>query len=213
MMKRAAFLSLLMLLGTVASAQTEAPAAGSDAERARIGVERSRLETGFLTEDVACYQKFAVNNCLDEINGRRRAAMADLRRREILLNEEERKRKGAEQIRKTGEKASAENQQVDAERRAKAAADYQMRVEQTGEKKNSRTRAQDAEKANIEARAARLQANRQKSETRKATQAAEAAETAKFNARQKEAQDKRAQHERERLERVKPPVRSLPLPQ
>lgn len=212
MMQRAAFFSLLML-GTVASAQTGAPAAGSDAERARIGLERSRLEAGFLAEDVACYQRFAVNSCLDEVNERRRAAMADLRRQEILLNEAERKRKGAEQMRKTEEKASVENQQADAERRAKAEADYQLRVEQAKEKQDSRTRARDAEKSNIEARAARLEANRQKNEARKARQAAEAAETAKFNARQKEAQDKRAQHERERLERIKPPVRSLPLPQ
>ena len=212
MIKRAAVLSLAML-GTVGSAQTEAQAVGPDAERARIGVERSRLEAGFLTEDTACYQRFAVNSCLDDVNERRREAMANLRRQEIVLNEQERQRKGAEQIRKTEEKASAENQQADAERRAKAASGYQSRVEQAKEKQDSRAKAQDTEKPNSEARAARLQANQQKSQARSARQAAEAAETAKFNARLKEAQEKRAQHESERLKRATPPAKSLPLPQ
>ena len=210
MIKRAAVLSLVML-GTVVFAQAEAQAVGPDAELARIGVERSRLEAVFLTEGRACYQRFAVNNCLDDVNERRREAMANLRRQEILLNEQERKRRGAEQIRKTEEKVSAENQQADAERRAKAASDYQSRVGQAKEKQESRTRDQDAEKVNSEARAARLRANQQKTQSRSARQADETAETAKFNARQKEAQEKRAQHESERLKRAKPPAMSLPL--
>ena len=44
--------------------------------------------------------------------------MADLRRQEILLNDEERKIKGAEQIRITEEKASPEKQQEAIDRSA-----------------------------------------------------------------------------------------------
>src|SRR5450756_1568952 len=69
-----------------------------DEERAKISAERARLEAVFLAEDGACYKKFFVNSCLGEVNGRRREAMADLRRQEILLNDEERRSKGVEQI-------------------------------------------------------------------------------------------------------------------
>ena len=63
-------------------------------QRAAISVERARLEKSFLMEDAACYKKFAVNNCLGNVNARRRQPMEDLRRQEILLNDEERKIKG-----------------------------------------------------------------------------------------------------------------------
>ena len=41
------------------------------------------------------YQRFAVNSCLDNVNERRREAMANLRRQEIVLNEQERQRNHA----------------------------------------------------------------------------------------------------------------------
>jgi colicin import membrane protein len=206
-------LFLLAALGTVAGAQTAAGPANPDAERARIASERARLETGFLTEDAACYKKFFVNSCLDDVNARRRESLATLRTQEILLNEQDRKLKGAEQIRRIEEKASAENQQREADQRARAAADYQSRLDGQKQKQQSRTQAQTAEQANSEARAARLQANQQKKQARGAKQAAEAAETARYEARQKEAEERRAQNAREQLQRGKPAAKPLPVPQ
>jgi colicin import membrane protein len=214
-MKAFAALILFTLLGTGtgAGAQTAAWPANPDAERARIASERARLESVYLTEDAACYQRFFVNNCLDDVNVKRRESMATLRTQEIVLNEEERKFRGAEQIRRIEEKSSAENQQREADQRAKAAADERSRLEGQKEKQQSRTKAQAAEQANSEARAGRLQANQLKEQARVNRQAAESAEAARYNARQREAEERRAQNAREQLQRAKPAAKPLPLPQ
>lgn len=206
-------LFLLAVLSGGAAAQTAGAPVSPDAERTRIAAERARLDAGFLTEDAACYKKFFVNSCLDDVNSRRREALATLRTQEILLNEQERKMRGAEQIRRIEEKSSAENQQREADQRAKAASDYESRLAGQKEKQQSRANAQAAEQANAEARSGRLQANQQKKQVRSAKQAAEAAETARYEARQKEAEERRAQNMRARLQRTKPSSQPLPLPQ
>ena len=208
-----AVLLFLASLCTGAAAQTAAAPANPDAERTRIAAERVRLESGFLTEDAACYQRFFVNSCLDDVNTRRRETLAALRTQEIVLNEQERKLRGAEQIRRIEEKASAESQQQQADQRAKAASNDQSRLNGQKEKQQSRTKAQAAEQANSEARAERLRANQQKKQARSDRQAAEAAETARYDARQKEAEARRAQNAREQLQRAKPTAKPLPLPQ
>lgn len=210
------FATLSGLAGAQTGAQMTAPAAPPrtiDAERARISAERARLEAGFLAEDAACYKRFAVNSCLEEVNTRRREAMADLRRQEISLNDEERKIRGAEQLRKTEEKSSPEKQQEAADRRAKALEDHQSRLDREKKKRDERATAQSNEKANSEASAGRLKGNQDKAQARTDKQAAAAKEAKKFNDRQKEAQERRAQHEADQLKRVKPPAKSLPLPE
>ena len=212
-MKVFAVVLFLASLCTGAAAQTAAAVpANPDAERTRITAERARLEAGFLSEDAACYQRFFVNSCLDEVNVRRRETLAALRAQEIALNEQERKFRGAEQIRRIEEKALADNQQTESERRTRAASSDQSRLIGQKEKQQSRTKAQAAEQANSEARTERLRANQQKKQTRSDRQAAEAAETARYDARQKEAEDRRAQKAREQLQRAKPAAKPLPLP-
>lgn len=206
-------LFFLAVLCGGAAAQTPGTPVSPDAERTRIAAERTRLDAGFLTEDAACYKKFFVNSCLDDVNTRRREALATLRTQEILLNEQERKLRGAEQIRRIEEKASVESQQAEADRRAKAVSDHQSGLDGQKEKQQSRTKAQAAEQANSEVRASRLQSNQQKKQARSAKQAAEAAETARYETRQKEAEERRAQNVQERLQRTKPPSKPLPLPQ
>lgn len=196
-----------------AAAQTAALPATPDAERTRIAAERALMESGFLTEDAACYERFFVNSCLDEVNTRRREALAALRTQEVVLNEQERKLRGAEQIRRIEEKALAESHQLEADRRARAVSSDKSRLNEQKEKQQSRTKAQAAEQANTEARAERLRANQQKKQTRSDRQAAEAAETARYDARQKEAEDRRAQNAREQLQRAKAGAKPLPLPQ
>jgi colicin import membrane protein len=183
-----------------------------DAERTRISAERNRLEAGFLAEDAACYERFAVNSCLGKVNDRRREAMADLRRQELSLNDEERRIKGAEQIRKTEEKSSAEKQQEAADRRAKALQDSQSRLEREKKKAEDRGAAKAAEQGSSDANASRIKGSQEKSRDRLDKQAAAAEEAKKFSDRQKEAQERKAQHERDRLKQSKPPAKSLPLP-
>ena len=219
-MKKFAIAFFLISLSVLAGAQTAAPLpapalepGNTETERARISAERVSLEAVFLTEDVACYKKFAVNNCLGKVNSRRREALADLRRQEISLNDEERRLKGAEQLRRTEEKSSPERQQEAASSRAKALEDAQSRLERDKNKQQERAAAPSKAKANSDASAAKLRSSQQKAQARSDKQAAAAEEAKKFNDRQKESQARKAQHESERLKQVKPPAKSLPLPE
>lgn len=208
-------IALSVLANAQSTVETAAPAdqmRSIDAERTRISVERNRLEAGFLAEDAACYDRFAVNSCLGKVNDRRREAMADLRRQELSLNDEERRIRGAEQIRKTEEKSSPEKQQEAADRRAKALEDSQSRLEREKKKTEDRAAAKAGEQGSSDANAARLKSGQEKSQSRSEKQAVAAEEAKKFNDRQKEALERKAQHERDRLKQTKPPAKSLPLP-
>ena len=105
------WISLLCLLGSTAVlAQIADGGLEVAAEHARIRAERQQIEQRFADEEVACFKKFAVNDCRDASRARRRAEMADLRRQEIALNDAERKRKGAEQLQRMEQSAVAKDQ-------------------------------------------------------------------------------------------------------
>ncbi|MBW8720650.1 MAG: hypothetical protein JF626_01690 [Polaromonas sp.] len=214
-MKNLAAACFLAMVGMVALAQPAAPAETPptrDAERERINTERARLEAGFLAEDAECYKKFAVNSCLGKVNERRREAMGDLRRQELLLNDEERRIRGADQVRKTEEKQSPEKLQEAADQRAKAVKDYASRLEREKKKAEDRAATKAGEQGNSEATAARLKGGQEKSQARSEKQVTAAEEAKKLSERQKEAQERKAQHEADRLKQTKPPAKSLPLP-
>lgn len=183
-----------------------------DVERVRINAERATLEAGFNLENIACYKKFLVNNCLDEIKLRRRGALADLRRQEIALNALDRKAKGAEQVKKTEEKSSPEKQQQDAEKRATALKDVQTRMDRDKQKNADRAEARSSEQTNKEALAKRIKGNQDKAVVRDSKQAAAAEEVKKFNERQEKAKERRVQHDRDQLNQTNP-AQPLPVPQ
>ena len=220
-MKNFAVLLLSSLWCLLAQAQPAGvPVTGStsfqanmDAERARIGRERVQLEAGFSTEDAACHHKFLVNNCLDEVKGRRREAMADLRRQEISINEQERKARAADQILKTEQKASPEKQQEAADRRAASLKDFDERMVREKLKNGDRAALQSNEKANSDAAANRARGNEVKAGTRSEKQAAAAEEARKFTERQQKAKERQERHDRDQASQTKPPAKSLPLPE
>lgn len=219
-MKKIIWLFLVLSCGFMANAQTanesnSTPAAvpmTPDAERVRINAERTRLETGFNLESAACYKKFLVSNCLDNIKLRRRDALADLRRQEIALNALERKAKAAGQVKKTEERSSPENQQEDAEKRAAALADFQMRMDREKQKNAARAEIQANEPGNSGALAERIRSQQEKVIARNSKQAAAAEELKKFNERQEKAKERRTQHDRDLLNQTKP-AQPLPVPQ
>jgi hypothetical protein len=207
---------LLAALAGLADAQTVAPEGQPQdsmaAQRARISAERTRLEAGFAAENAVCYEKFAVNSCLDKISARRRQAMAELRRQEISLNDEERKIRGEEQIRKTREKSSPEKLQEAAQRRAKAVEDYQSRLKSGKGQQKEPASVSSSESAARSAYAQKLRDEQKKVQARAERQATDAENAKKFQARQKEAQERQEQHEADQLKRGKTPGKSLPLP-
>lgn len=96
---------------STAAAPASAAALGSapePSERARIAAERLAAQTRFAAEEKACYNKFATQDCLTEASTRRRLAMSDLRRQEISMNDADRKRRGAEQMKRLEKKQESE---------------------------------------------------------------------------------------------------------
>jgi colicin import membrane protein len=107
-MMRARFAWVVFCLASVghpAAADGEGPSLS--AERARIQSERRQLEAGFTRAEADCYQRFAVNDCLQEIRSRRREAFSDLRRQEVSLSDAERKGRGATQVQRVQDKVAS----------------------------------------------------------------------------------------------------------
>lgn len=67
-------------------------------ERARIAAERRAVDERYAAEQAECRQRFAVTGCLDEARAHRRAAQADLKRQELVLDDAERKRRASERL-------------------------------------------------------------------------------------------------------------------
>lgn len=213
-MKKLVVLLLLSGLGFFANAQTDGDAAMAaiDAERQKITAERLKLEEAFDAEDAVCYTKFFVNSCLNSVKPRRREAMAGLKLREVALNEQERRQKAADQIRKTEEKSSPEILQQATERRTQALEDTKEREERTRKKAEERGALQQNEVLNANEAANRLQGSRDMARARAEKQAATAEEVRKFNAKQQEAQERKANRDKKQREQTKAPAAPLPAP-
>jgi hypothetical protein len=200
-------LSSLLLTGMGVCAQTF-----NDTERLRISTERAALEAGLNRENAACYQKFMVNNCLDEVKTLRRTLMADLRRQEILIDDQERKLKGAEQIQKIEDKASPEKQQAEADKRAEALRDFDARMERERQKNADRVQRESNEASNLETAAAKAKGNQNKQAGSTAKQAAAADEVKKYNERLEKAKERQARIAKDKASQSHPSSSPLPAP-
>jgi len=106
-MKSAFFLIALTLLATTVHAQDDAIRKlemREAAQRAWIGDTRAAYHVQFKAQEIGCYQRFAVNDCLIDSRRTQREVMVDLRRQEILINDTQRKRRGAQQVLRSDEK-------------------------------------------------------------------------------------------------------------
>lgn len=73
-------------------------------ERSRIASARSAAQQRFHDAELACWRRFAVNDCVRKARVERRTAMDQLRQEELLLNEMERQRRTAERLRQLEQK-------------------------------------------------------------------------------------------------------------
>lgn len=73
-------------------------------QRDWIGQTRAQYQVQFRQQEIACYQRFAVNDCLRDSRRTERELMADLRRQEILINDAQRKRRAARQLLRADER-------------------------------------------------------------------------------------------------------------
>jgi len=91
----------LLLFGATCLAQAQVAPGEAEAvrqARERIAADRARIAEVFAEQQRGCYQRFAVNDCLREARRQQREALAVLRREEIALNAEERRRREAERM-------------------------------------------------------------------------------------------------------------------
>ncbi len=213
-MKQGIISLLLSTFALAAASQTgdEQVLTAVTAERTRVFAERAAQEAKFDTLEAACYKKFFVNNCLNELAPQRRDIMKDLKNREVALDARERQIKAAEQIRKTEEKSSIEALQQAAERRAKALEDTRAREEQSRLKAEDRVDLKANEGVSAAEAAKRATGSQEKAQSRGQKQAASAEEMQKFKDKQQEVAERKATREKRLLEQKKPAAAPLPDP-
>jgi colicin import membrane protein len=85
---------------------TSAQTSHEGVTRQQIQEARSAEEARFSVDERACYERFAVNDCLKQVRLKRRLALEDLRRQEVFLNDLERRKKAADQLELIQEKSS-----------------------------------------------------------------------------------------------------------
>lgn len=77
-------------------------------ERLRIENARRQVQAEAEQANAACYQKFAVSDCLRDVRAKNRPVLDALRRQEVILNDLERQAKAMEALRKIEEKSLGE---------------------------------------------------------------------------------------------------------
>lgn len=154
-MKLQLFLLVIASSAMAAGAQT-APGSDAQTERSRIAAERSQAEARFAAQEVACYQIFAVNDCLKAAKSQRRERLSDLRRQDLTLNEAERKRRASDRVSGIDERNSAQSQQEAAAQRAESV--QRLRQRQDEMAKRAAERVRDPGSAPVRATKARPEA-------------------------------------------------------
>ncbi len=170
-----------------------AQGSAEDAERLRIAQLRDAADANYETAKQTCYQKFAVNTCIAKAREKQRSEVTVLKRQEVALNDADRQRRGAEQLQRTEAKTSPEGQaQVAAQQGGALAAAAQPEDKQAGKAAVQQSAAQTAQTRSTTLQ--RKQADAAKSTTqRQAAATAKAAQSkARYEARMKEAEERRA---------------------
>lgn len=206
MKKAITFLVCNLLIGGISAQPTV------DAERQRIESERAAAQAGFDLQSNACYKKFWVNDCLDDVKAKRLEVISDLRRQEVSLNDQERKAKSAEQLQKLEEKASVANELNKQNERAEAVKKAQARTEREANKAAATPFSAPAPspKSDLAAQSKQIrQAQKQASQLEKQSQAADQLE--KYDAKQKKAEARQAKRRLEQ-EAQKTKKQAAPLP-
>ena len=205
----AALLALpgLTLAQDAASGTAAGPQQQRELRRAQIQAERQALQAGRSSDEAACYQQFAVHDCLNQVRARVREAENRLRRQELQINDEERREKADERRRSIEERQQEQRQNLQSGEKPPP-----MRATERG---NAQARAQQAQQRAAEqqhraAQQAQEQQERQQAEAQRASES-----RARYDAKQQKARERREQHERDKAQAQasgrKPPA-PLPAP-
>jgi hypothetical protein len=105
-------------------------------ERDQLQARRADYEVVFGKAEIACYQKFAVTDCLRTVKAERRVVMDELRRQEILLNDVERQTNAIAEIDRIQANNSPQTQASAALARSEAVEAYSQRLKRSDEKRS-----------------------------------------------------------------------------
>ena len=75
-----------------------APTLSYELQRANIEAQRSVVQTQFDEAAVVCYQRFAVNDCLQAARTVRRDRLADLRKQSLAVRDAQAQQKATERL-------------------------------------------------------------------------------------------------------------------
>jgi len=198
-------LALWGLAAGVAAAQapSEPALAWNDKAYQRIEAERSEASDCWAAQEAQCYQRFAVNDCLKQVQTGRSARMAELKRQETALRARERAERGAEQLERIAQRVKEKREAQTPEQRAASANNEQEKL-----------RAQQEKQAAHAARAAASEAR--DANSTKALQGpdarTQASNLADFQRKQAAATQKRAEIAQRQAEKYGKKAASLPLP-
>ena len=107
------FFLILMLWAQAAMGQpTLAPASALidvDAERQRIRAERAQEAERHARQEITCYARFAVTDCLLANRAQRRESLDQLQKQESAIQDKQRKEKAFEQLQRVRDKAAAQD--------------------------------------------------------------------------------------------------------
>lgn len=95
---------LLLAAAGLCHAQTQVSAPSAADERARIRHERQVVEQAQAQAEAACYQRFAVEDCLRQARQTARKAQTELRQQEAVINEAERRQRAAQRLEEIAER-------------------------------------------------------------------------------------------------------------
>ena len=99
--------ALVVAQGQAASEPRQAAPLQVEEERSRIQRSREQVKAEAEQANAACYQKFAVTDCLRGVRANNRLVLDELRRQEVILNDIERQAKAIEALNKIEEKSLA----------------------------------------------------------------------------------------------------------
>jgi colicin import membrane protein len=181
-----------------------------ESQRDRLDEKRSQEEARFTAESAACYQRFAVTDCLLKVKTRHYAAMAVLKRQEVALNDAERQIKAAEQLSRIEEKSSPQTLQEQADKRTEALKEQQERLQRADQKAIERGAAITNEESALRERREKA-VDREQAAAARARVAREAAENQKnFKDKLREAQEHKADRQKSLAEEPKSSAQPLP---
>ena len=211
----------LQAINTQAMAQKDASNADSrlTSELAELKQEKLSIESKYKTLEAACYKKFAVSNCLQDVKTEKLRSLDDIKRRELAINDGKRQLKADEinkKSKKLVEKVDVPASVSDAEKAEKA--EKPSRTDNKRAEPVPKDQTRLSEQRALAAQQRVLESNKKqaasqekaKLRAKKLTEAQE--QTAKFNKKILEAEAHKNAIKKAKAEKTKPNSAPLPIP-